>query len=50
MPAGGQPVSLELTYINIDGQEGVCSNDRLEVYDGQDSNARSFGRYCGSVS
>ncbi|XP_072020163.1 LOW QUALITY PROTEIN: cubilin-like [Amphiura filiformis] len=49
VPAGGQPVSLQLTYINIDGQEGVCSNDRLEVYDGQDSTSRLFGRYCGAT-
>ena len=50
VPAGGQHVSLEFTYMNIAGQEGVCNNDRVEVYDGQSSSDSLFGNYCGTVS
>lgn len=50
VPAGGQPVTLSFTTFNIEGTEGVCNEDVLEVYDGADATARLRGRYCGTVS
>ncbi|XP_041458355.1 cubilin-like [Lytechinus variegatus] len=48
VPAGGQPVTLSFTTFNIEGTEGVCSEDVLEVYDGVDATATLRGRYCGT--
>lgn len=48
VPAGGQPVTLSFQTFNVEGTEGVCNEDVVEVYDGTSSSARLHGRYCGT--
>ncbi|XP_072174323.1 cubilin-like [Diadema setosum] len=48
VPAGGQSVTLSFTNFAVEGTEGECAQDRLEVYDGTDASAPLFGRYCGT--
>ena len=49
VPSGGNVLTLEFTAIGIEGTEGVCNQDYLEVYDGSSPSGRLFGRYCGMV-
>lgn len=48
VPARRQPVSLEFTVFKIEGQEGVCSEDYVEVYQGTATTDPLIGRYCGT--
>ena len=50
VPAGGQPVTLSFTNFLVEGTEGVCAEDVVEVYDGADDSSSRFGRYCGTVN
>ncbi|XP_071787824.1 cubilin-like isoform X2 [Asterias amurensis] len=47
VPTGGNQLTLDFTTLAIDGDEGVCNQDYLEVYDGSSSAGRLIGRYCG---
>ncbi|XP_071826204.1 cubilin-like isoform X2 [Apostichopus japonicus] len=48
VPARRQPVSLEFTVFNVEGTEGVCQEDFVEVYAGSTSSDPLIGRYCGT--
>ena len=50
VPSGGQPVTLSFTNFIVEGAEGVCAEDVVEVYDGADDSSRRIGQYCGTVS
>ncbi|XP_077993791.1 cubilin-like [Glandiceps talaboti] len=50
VPAGRQAVSLVFEHLAIDGTEGVCSTDKLEVFDGTSDSSSSFGRFCGTTT
>ncbi|XP_070536661.1 cubilin-like [Ptychodera flava] len=47
VPAGRQPVRLQFTDLSIDGTAGICSADKLEIFDGTSDSAQSFGKFCG---
>ena len=49
VPTGGNQLTLDFTTLAIDGDEGVCNQDYLEVYDGSSSASGLIGRYCGMV-
>ncbi|XP_022107899.1 cubilin-like isoform X2 [Acanthaster planci] len=47
VPSGGNQLTLEITALGVEGTEGVCNEDYLEVYDGPSSSSLLYGRYCG---
>lgn len=48
VPARRQPVSLEFTVFSVEGVEGVCQQDYVEVYSGTTATHTLIGRYCGT--
>ncbi|XP_013419331.1 uncharacterized protein LOC106180015 [Lingula anatina] len=42
-------VALKFARISLEGTNGACTKDYVEVRDGHDSNAAIIGKYCGDV-
>jgi cubilin len=47
VPSGGRALTLEFTTLAVEGVQGVCAQDYVDVYDGTSATDPMIGRYCG---